>query len=704
MKHVILMVLCINTFSPKAQVTQINSNRSLSFVSPLNATKSIFSSATDFTLWVSDGTLGGTIQLSTEIFYDGNIGVLNEKFIFAGRTAATGIELFITDGTPAGTVLLNDINPGALDSDPQPGGAILNGYIFFSAFTATEGRELWKTNGTTASTQLLKDIVPGTGSSNEPGSYYLVSTGTFLLFQAVAVGLGTELWKSDGTNAGTALLKDISPGPDSSAPRSFTSLNNNTILFTATTLATGRETWKTDGTGSGTVILKDINPLGSSTPSPLSGFGVEYYFLFNGKAYFNANDGINGEELWWTDGTEANTSLFKEFTPGPPGSINLIFDVVTMGSKFFFPSVTIFGTPRFQVIESDGTPAGTQLFKDFTPGGQIPILFPSYDYNAQSLSQALFQGDKFFFVAATPEEGYELWISNGTVAGTQIVKDINPGPAHAFDNSSLSYLYTTTDLFFPANNGVNGIELWRSNGTLAGTTMVADIVANVPGSDPIAISPLLINSRVVFEADNKDHATETDLYAVNGTFTQIVVPVKILDFTVKPKLSDAALQWRIAQELNCKEYTIQRSEDGRNFISIGTVPAIGNTTNALAYAFTDPGIISNGKQIIYYRLLITDIDGKATNSNIISLKLDKNAHWDARLGANPVGENLQLILSGTRQDVQLTVLDMAGKTHYYASLEPVSGQLSVSVTSLTKGMYVLVVQVGNEKKSIRFVK
>ena len=307
-------------------------------------------------------------------------------------------------------------------------------------------------------------------------------------------------------------------------------------------------------------------------------------------------------------------------------------------------------------------------------------------------------------MAATPAGGNELWISNGTIAGTQIVKDVNPGSADGIDGFNISYIYTTTDLFFPANNGVNGVELWRSNGTTAGTTMVADTVTNAPGSNPITVTPLLINSRVVFEADNKDNATQTDLYAVNGIFVPIVIPVKLLDFTVLPYASDALLQWHSAQELNCKNYAIQRSDDGKNFINTGTVTAFGTSTNTLAYSFTDPGIIISGKHIVYYRLLITDLDGQAVNSNIILLKLNKNAGWDVKLLSNPVAENIQLILSGARKNVHLAVLDITGKTLYPAALGAVSGQVSIPVISFTKGIYLLMIRVGNDKKIIRFVK
>jgi ELWxxDGT repeat protein len=687
------------TLAASAQVTLINSNRSLSFVSPIDNAKSIFASSTDQSVWVSDGTLAGTTQLSPDIKYAGNIGLHNGKFLFAGTTAATGTELFMTDGTPAGTLLLEDINPGAASSTPEPAGAVLNGYLYFSAIRPAEGRELWKTNGTEAGTDILKDIVPGPGTSNSTGFYDMISTGTYLLFQAVDVNLGLELWKSDGTGAGTALLKDINPGPDSSDPKSFTTLNNNTILFTAFTGINGRETWKTDGSEAGTVLLKDINPAGNSTPF----LGGEYYFIFGGKAYFNANNGVNGDELWWTDGTSANTLLFKELEPGPLGSLNLIFDVVVVGSKFFFPSGSLFGT-RYEIIESNGTTAGTQTFKDFTAGGELPILFPNYNYFSEGFNQPLFQGNKFFFMAATPAEGRELWISDGTVAGTQITKDINPGPPNGLDEDNISYIYTTTDLFFPATNAVNGMEPWRSNGTSGGTTMVADIVTNAPGSDIITMAPLLIGGRVVFEADNKDNVAETDLYAVNGLFDPIIIPVKLLEFTVQPKNNDAFLHWYVAQELNCKNYTIQRSDDGKNFIDLGTVAGSGTSPVPLAYSFTDAGVISSGKKIVYYRLIITDIDDSRTRSNIITLRMDKDPAWDARIVANPVKDVLQITLTGIRENMLLTISDASGRKLSSAARPAINGQLSIPVATFNSGIYTLQVQVGKERKILRFIK
>ena len=131
----------------------------------------------------------------------------------------------------------------------------------------------------------------------------LFSNGSYLLFAANTPGSGNELWKSDGTGAGTVLLKEINTGADSSNPDNFYRFNNM-ALFTATDATHGNEIWKTDGTPGGTVLLKDINP-GTASSTSIPGFPVNFFFgfhAFNNRAYFQSNDGTSTGELWTTDG------------------------------------------------------------------------------------------------------------------------------------------------------------------------------------------------------------------------------------------------------------------------------------------------------------------------------------------------------------------------------------------------------------------
>lgn len=702
-KTLLLSVLVIiGACSVQAQITQINSNRTLQADYPLSPTKSIYVSGTDQTVWVTDGTLAGTIQLSTTIkLIDelGSIVFLDGKLIFAGNTTAEGNELFITDGTPGGTKLLKDINPGTPSSSPDYESAVLNGYLYFTAERPAEGRELWRTDGTPSGTTLVKDIVSGPNSSNYPNKYHLFSNGTYLLLMARTPSSGVELWRSDGTNAGTFLLKDINTNNDDSSAVQWFYKFNNQVIFRANTFGEGNEPWKTDGTAGGTTILKDVNP---GTASSSSLFNFPYFFVLNNQAYFNADDGTNGNEIWYTDGTMANTSILKNIEPLGGSSFDLLPDAVIVGNKFIFPSTNFLGN-RYQLWESDGTPGGTKLFKDFD-GTSAPVTFIAYNTTSPTFGQLLFQGNKFFFMANTAAEGNELWISDGvdgTVAHTHIVKDINPGIEDGIDPSNGSYIYTSAGLYFPANNGSQGLELWKSDGTSGGTSIVADLVTGMPGSKP-DVTFWLTNGKILFEADNGDDLFEMDLYAVNGTFTPL--PITLTDFIVTQKSADAVLQWHTLQEVNSKDFVIQRSFDGINFDDAGTVAAAGTSANSRAYSFTDVGVINSGINTIYYRLLSTDKDGKSATSPVIVLKLKNTGSWTIKIAANPIKENVRLVLAGVTTRVQLSILDVTGKRIYSNSIPAINGQITLPVENISKGMYLLVAESDGEKRTLQFVK
>ena len=254
---------------------------------------------------------------------------VNGTLFFSAFQPDTGSELWKSDGTEAGTVLVKDISPGPLNSS-LTGLINVGGTIFFNAIQrnalyhpeSNTGYELWKSDGTEAGTVLVKDIVPGPGSSDVTP---LIGINGVLFFSTIDGGL----WRSDGTEAGTWLLREhILPGGGLSCGDGFAAVNG-TLVFAARD-ENGCELWRSDGVTAD--LLMDINPGPGS--SMWRRFGVVAQFRsVSGLVLFSAYDDAHGFELWATDGT-SNTGMVEDIAVGPGWSSPSSFTPV--GSLVFF--------------------------------------------------------------------------------------------------------------------------------------------------------------------------------------------------------------------------------------------------------------------------------------------------------------------------------------------------------------------------------
>ncbi|MFH0959002.1 MAG: tandem-95 repeat protein, partial [Pseudomonadota bacterium] len=425
------MIFGAPTLNDPSQVAEINSGGS-AFQSPL-----VFSwfedrvvfvasdGASSSQLWISDGTSGGTTKLANLPSFESStppdrftpVGDLLFFRVFDSGTYA----LWVTDGTAPGTKMLD------LDPNPSHHGSPLSmvaykGALYFStAFDSPEmnGKYLlFRSDGTqtgTAPTGVLANAGIGV-------------IGDLLYFSGFDSTNGAELWVSDGTPLNGTLLANINPETGdppvlaSSNPVWFTGLNGKAI-FAALTPTTGLELWTSNGTAEGTVLLGDIN---SSASSSLDLVNYPYKAIFQNKLWYAADNGINGRELWVTDGTPDGTQMFFNINP----------DVSGVAS----------GNPKY------------------------------FSVNAL--------GDRMYFVATNAANGTEVWVTDGTIEGTHIVKDIASGPT----NSDPAYLRSgaTAKAVFSAWDGTQR-ELWITDGTDDGTYVVAD-VNPVGSSDPYIMS------------------------------------------------------------------------------------------------------------------------------------------------------------------------------------------------------------------------
>jgi ELWxxDGT repeat protein len=408
-------------------------------------------------LWKSDGTAAGTVLVKdinpgTGNSFPGFLTNVNGTLYFAATTTTDGRELWKSDGTAAGTVRVKDINAGSSSSNPS-NLTNVNGTLFFAADNGVNGNELWSSNGTAVGTLFVRDIQPGILPfiSSDPAE--LTNVNGVLLFTAFTrFGGGRELWKSDGTNLGTELVKDINPVVDfgfyyGSDPAELTNVNG-TIFFSAyddTIIGSGpinRELWKSDGTTAGTVLVKDINTTSfnaSSTPKDLTNV--------NGTIFFSADNGLNGRNLWKSDGTTAGTVLVAAINPSNLTNVN---------GTLFFTGDDGNGQGN-ELWKSDGTLAGTVLVKDiYVPGSPTNTQLSANPTSLTNVNGILYFGatsrelsDLGFYYNLTT-----LWRSDGTANGTYAL-----GSSTAIAPENL--LNANGTLFFTALNSSTGRELYK---------------------------------------------------------------------------------------------------------------------------------------------------------------------------------------------------------------------------------------------------
>src|SRR5918993_845776 len=335
-------------------------------------------------------------------------------------------------------------------------------WIYFQATTLKYGEELWKSDGTKSGTKIVKDIVPGPGASDAEDIVSTAPRTTF--FRAWDKKHGEELWKTDGTEKGTKLIKDINPDLPPGArcdqgecgiPKGWSHPDTVTVMgkqvfFAADDGKHGVELWKSDGTNKGTTLVKDINTVkGNSNPNDKGdaltrSAEVEKLYVVGKTLYFRASDGKHGVELWKSDGTNKGTKLVKSINPSSAREAADISNLVALRKRLYFSAND--GKHGLELWKSDGTRSGTKLVEDINTGPD--------DSDPDSLTA--FKG-RVLFSADDGVHGSEMWRSNGTKANTALLINLEPG-AEGSEPGELTI--SGPLLYFAASSPSAGEELW----------------------------------------------------------------------------------------------------------------------------------------------------------------------------------------------------------------------------------------------------
>ncbi|MET0555384.1 MAG: Calx-beta domain-containing protein [Vicinamibacteria bacterium] len=390
-----------------------------------------------------------------------------------------GEEMWRTDGTEQGTFRVTDIEPGGGDGAPlfwNFGPVRLGSFVLFAGEESEHGAELWRTDGTEAGTWLVEDIMPGPIGTGTWFSRHAVRDGV-VYFMSSDDEVSRQLWRSDGTAEGTFRLTTTPNNP--SPPYLAMDVLGDRVIFLK---SRGHELWTTDGTVAGTQRIRQFPQI-----DPL--FPVFWEMRTSGSiTYFGTEEVGTGPELWRTDGTPEGTFLVKDVNPGPASSEIKLLEPLGRGNRVvFFADDGVHGVEPWV---SSGTPESTRLLKDLRPG-------PASSWPQSITAPSVQAGGLVYFAANDGEHGMELFVTDGSPEGTRLLVDARPGPQSGIMGAAW-LMEAGGDVFFTASDGVHGKELWTSDGTPKGTRMLADLQAG-PGSSDVT-KPILSGSTIFLAA------------------------------------------------------------------------------------------------------------------------------------------------------------------------------------------------------------
>ncbi len=408
------------------------------------------------------------IQLGTEGSSPTKFIIAGAQLFFVATNQDLGTELWRTDGTAEGTLLVKDINSGSASTSFGEFIAFQNGTkVAFSASTPELGAELYVSNGTNVGT-VVYDIYDSVGLGSSPGDFFLHQEGQLVFRCSVAGGTNALCEFTDGF-VPTVLKSGIT------YPGNFEKLNNTQFVFAATDSSLGAELFISDGTEVGTSLLKDLNVgVDSSEPDNL--------IFFNNQVYFSANaSGANvGISLWRTDGTDVGTVIVEDLNPSDTVGSFSDFQVINNDLLFFASSLDT-GNELWRITGGE-----VSLVKDLTPGVGGSLL--------SDLTPVYPEKNKAIFSLFTDASGVETWVTDGTILGTKILKDIWPGEEDS--NPAIYHDELQVNSFLIANTPTT-VALYTTDGTETGTVPAVDLNFGADlGSAPSEVS--LITSNLLF--------------------------------------------------------------------------------------------------------------------------------------------------------------------------------------------------------------
>lgn len=575
---------------------------------------------------ISDGS-GGAIL----VYMDYNSS-LNERSIYAQRVNASGVVQWGAAGVPVCTVIGNQQNP-QLASDAN-GGAIM----------------VWQDNRIINTPEIYAQRI------NSAGIVQWTVDG-------ITLGDGSGINHTqpqlipDGSGGAFVTWKAVFP-PNASIRAQHIDANGNILWATGGVFVTNSTTPElpqiiSDGAGGMIISWNEfVGPIATGAhdifAQRLNSTGVVQWGP-SGTSICNAVNAQTGSQLV-SDGSNGAIICWKDFRAG------------SGLSNIYAQRVNSSGIVQWTVNGVATAPAASSQLSPMIMSDGSSGAFITWNNNSTVYAQRMSSGGALLWGAS----GKLVRFASGSEP--QIVTDGGTGSIITWSNG--------IDVFAQRLD-INGNFQWVSTGApvcseSTASQIIPKMVATISGG------------AIIVWIDSRNNATtETDLYASrvlsNGT-----LPVSLLNFEYKKINTAIQLHWQTAFEQNSDHFNIERSNDGNQFLSLGSINASGNSQTMKDYYYTDYNPL-NG--INYYRLKQVDKDGNYKYSKVLNADMQKKNQM--LLYPNPAADHTELVFNKPAKGTVVVIFNASGQILKTITVADGQTRQLLDISSFPRGEYMI---------------